>query len=252
MPDTENKLLLVTGGSRGIGAAVAKLAAEAGWTVALTYRAAKDEAMAVVSDIERAGGRASAHQCDTAERASIRAMFEDIDTLGVPLRGVANNAGMVNLAKPFMDKDAEEIERLYAVNTLGATLVIHAAAKRMAKSRGGAGGSIVTTSSIASRLGGAGASVEYSASKAAMDCLTFGLGAELASDGIRVNAVRPGIIDTDIHADIGMPNRVEKIGNTLPMGRAGTPEEVARTILFLLSDDASYVSNAILDVSGGR
>ncbi|MER0238959.1 SDR family oxidoreductase [Fulvimarina sp. MAC8] len=252
MSNTSSKLLLVTGGSRGIGAAVAKLAAQAGWTVALTYRAAKDEAMGVVASIEEEGGSASAHQCDTAERASIRAMFEDIDKLGIPLRGLANNAGMVNLAKPFMDKDAEEIERLYAVNTLGATLVIHAAAKRMAKSRGGNGGAIVTTSSLASRLGGAGSSVEYGASKAAMDCLTFGLGRELAGDGIRVNAVRPGIIDTEIHTDIGMPDRAKKLADELPMGRAGTPEEVARTILFLLSDDASYVSNAILDVGGGR
>ncbi|EAU40331.1 glucose-1-dehydrogenase [Fulvimarina pelagi HTCC2506] len=252
MPDTESKLLLVTGGSRGIGAAVARLGAAAGWTVALTYRKAKDEAMDVVAAIEGDGGAASAHQCDTAERTSIRAMYEEIDTLGIPLAGVANNAGMINLAKPFMDKDAEEIERLYAVNTLGATLVIHAAAKRMAKSRGGKGGSIVTTSSIASRLGGAGASVEYSASKAAMDALTFGLGRELAGDGIRVNAVRPGIIDTDIHADIGMPDRAEAIADELPMGRAGSAEEVAKTILFLLSEEASYVSNAILDVGGGR
>ncbi|RFC62838.1 SDR family oxidoreductase [Fulvimarina endophytica] len=252
MSDHEPRLLLITGGSRGIGAALAKLAAEEGWTVALTYRSARDEAETVAAAIENSGGTASVHHCDTADQASIQALFDEIDGLGTPLRGLANNAGVINPAKPFIEKSADEIARLYAVNTVGATLVLQEAAKRMARSRGGKGGSIVTTSSIASRLGGAGASVEYSASKAAVDSLTFGLGTELAGEGIRVNAVRPGIIDTEIHADLGMPDRARKIANQLPMKRAGTADEVAKTILFLLSEDASYVSNALLDVSGGR
>lgn len=255
MPDHSRPLLLVTGGSRGIGAAVCALAARDGWDVALTYRSNRDEAERTAEAVRSNGGEATIHPCDTADRTAIEQLFAELDGAGGTLRGLVNNAGMINPGSPFIDQDPEKIARLYAVNTVGAVLVMQQAARRMAKSKGGEGGSIVNVSSIASRLGGAGASVDYSSSKGALDTATFGLGKELAREGIRVNAVRPGIIDTDIHADAGNPDRVEKLrGNydVMPTGRAGTPEEVAETILFLLSDRASYVSNALLDVSGGR
>ncbi|MCP1199193.1 SDR family oxidoreductase [Notoacmeibacter sp. MSK16QG-6] len=249
---SDKGLLLVTGGSRGIGAAVCRLASRDGWAVALTYRSAKGEAEAVAADIRRGGGTVSIHQCDTADRSSIAGLFGEIDALGIPLKGLANNAGIINPFTAFIDADPDRMERLYAVNLTGATIVLQEAAKRMAKSRGGQGGAIINTSSIASRLGGAGACVDYSASKAALDVLTFGLGRELASEGIRVNAVRPGIIETDIHSDTGNPNRVADLTDELPMKRAGSAEEVAETILFLLSERASYVSNALVDIGGGR
>ncbi|RLQ89084.1 SDR family oxidoreductase [Notoacmeibacter ruber] len=249
---TEKGLLLVTGGSRGIGAAVAKRAAKKGWTVALTYRSNRQEAEALVASIRDEGGRASCHQCDVGDEASILRLFEAIDGLDQPLRGLVNNAGIVDQASPLAAMTTERMRRVFDVNILGAFIVAREAIRRMARSDGTAGGAIVNVSSIAAKLGGAGTYVDYAASKGAIDTLTVGLGLELAGQGVRVNAVRPGIIDTDIHADAGDPQRVDRVGSSLPMQRAGEPEEVADAILYLLSDEASYVTGALLDVSGGR
>jgi NAD(P)-dependent dehydrogenase (short-subunit alcohol dehydrogenase family) len=243
--------LLITGASRGIGRAAALLAARQGWAVAVNYagnRAAADEAVAAIAET---GGRAIAVQGDVAVEADITRMFDAAEALA-PLRGVVVNAGIVGPGRRLADMEVERMRRIFEVNTLGAYLTAREAARRLATGRGGRGGSIVIVSSIAARLGSPGEYVDYAGSKAALDTLTVGLAKELASEGVRVNAVRPGLVETDIHASGGDPERARRLGATTPLGRPGRPEEIAEAIVWFLSDASSYATGSILDVSGGR
>jgi NAD(P)-dependent dehydrogenase (short-subunit alcohol dehydrogenase family) len=242
---------LVTGGSRGIGAAVARRAAAAGWTVCLSYRADGDAAARVVADIEESGGRAAAVQADMAVEADVLQAFAAADALG-PLTALVANAAIVAPQIRVDEVSAERVERLLAVNVLGPFLCCREAVRRMSTRHGGPGGSIVLVSSAASRIGGSGEYVDYAASKGAVDTLGLGLAREVTRESVRVNVVRPGIIDTEIHASGGRPDRVAELAPGYPMGRAGTADEVAAAIVWLLSDEASYCTGAFLDVAGGR
>lgn len=246
------KTILVTGGGRGIGRATAIGAGARGWAVGVNYR--RDEAAArdTVEAVEVAGGRAVAIAGDVAEEVDVAAMFDAVEDAFGSLDGLVNNAGIVDRAMPLAEMTAERLRRMFDVNLLGAFLAAREAARRMSTSRGGRGGAIVNVSSSAARLGGAGSYVDYAASKGAVDTMTIGLAQELAPEGVRVNAVRPGVIDTEIHADAGAPDRAAQAGPQIPIGRAGRAEEVAEAILWLLGDEASYVTGALLDVAGGR
>lgn len=249
---SSNGFVLVTGGSRGIGAATARLAAERGYDVCVGYRDRAESAQAVVQDCERIGVRALAVPADVAQERDVLRLFDTAaDRLG-PLGALVNNAGVLDRQSTVVDLSAERIERILAVNVLGAFLCAREAVRAMSTGNGGAGGSIVNVSSRAAVLGGAGEYVDYAASKAAVDTLTVGLSREVADQGIRVNAVRPGLIDTEIHASGGEPGRVERLSSSVPMQRGGRSEEVAEAILWLLSDQASYVTGSVIDVSGGR
>ena len=237
---------MVTGGSRGIGAATAVLAARRGYPVCVAYRSRDDAARQVVDACKATGGDALAVRADVSVEADVVALFEAAGSLG-PLHGLVNNAGVVDRHARLADMTAGRVERMLRVNTLGAILCAREAVRRMS-----AGAAIVNVSSRAAVLGGADTYVDYAASKAAVEALTVGLAREVAADGIRVNCIRPGLIDTDIHASGGVPDRVERMAPTVPMRRAGTPEEIANAIVWLLSDEASYVTGAVLDVSGGR
>lgn len=243
-------VLAVTGGSRGIGRAVAIGAAARGWDVAFTY--ASDEAAAeeTAAAVRAEGARCEALRADATSPEAAAALFDLAASLG-PVDKCVVNAGIVGPAAPLAEMEAERIARLVAVNVTGALLTAREAARRMPSAPGGPGGSIVILSSAAARLGGANTFVDYAATKGAMDTLTTGLAAELAPS-VRVNAVRPGIIDTDIHAAAGLPNRASEVGSIVPLARAGSAEETAAAILWLLSDEASYVTGAHLDVAGGR
>lgn len=250
-------LLLVTGASRGIGAAVAERAARAGWDVAVNYRRDGPAAERVANRVRAVGRRAVLLPGDVADDALVRGMFEQLHvwretgTVG-PLRGLVNNAGVVDVACRVDEMDAARLQRMFAVNVLGSFACAREALRRMSTRHGGAGGAIVNLSSAAARLGSPGQYVDYAAAKAAIDTFTVGLAREVAAEGVRVNAVRPGIIDTEIHASGGQPQRVQQLGPQTPMGRAGTADEVARSVVWLLSDDASYCTGALLDCSGGR
>ena len=239
-------VLVVTGGSRGIGAATAIIAAARGYDVCLSYRADSGAADVVVGDCEERGARALAVQSDVSVPGEVVALFDAAATLG-PLKALANNAGVVARQSRVADMTAERIQRLLAVNVTGAFLCAREAVRRMDP-----GGAIVNVSSRAAALGSPGEYVDYAASKAAVVALTVGLAKEVAADGIRVNAVRPGLIETDIHASGGEPGRVARMAPSVPMGRGGTASEVAEAVLWLLSDAASYVTGTLLDVSGGR
>jgi NAD(P)-dependent dehydrogenase (short-subunit alcohol dehydrogenase family) len=246
------KHVIVTGASRGIGRAAALACAARGWRVVVNYaqdRAAGEDVACAVEDL---GGQALLFQADVAEPDQIRAMFAAADARFGPLDGLVNNAGVVTQVSQFLDMDAERWTHLMRVNVLGAMLCAQEAARRMVFSRGGRGGAIVNISSAAARIGSPNMYVDYATSKGAIDTLTMGLGKELCADGVRVNAIRPGIIETDIHAAAGDPGRVARMAPDLPMKRAGRPQEIADAILFLLDDASSYVTGAILDVTGGR
>lgn len=247
-----SQTVLITGASRGIGRAAAILAGRRGWSVGVNYVGDRAAADATVAAIAEAGGRAVALQGDVAVEADVIAVFDAADRALGRLSGVVVNAGIVAPAARLMDMDVERMRRVFEVNTLGAYICARESARRLARSRGGQGGSIVLVSSIAARLGSPFEFVDYAGSKAAVDALTIGLAKEMATEGVRVNAVRPGLTATDIHASGGQPDRAERLGATTPMGRAGRPEEIAEAIIWFLSDAASYATGSFLDVSGGR
>jgi NAD(P)-dependent dehydrogenase (short-subunit alcohol dehydrogenase family) len=245
-------VLLVTGASRGIGAATALLAAQQGWAVAVNYTANSLAADEVVRRIRAGGGSAMAVQADVANEAQVLAMFARIDAKLGPLSGLVNNAGVVDVSARVDEMDMARWRRMFDVNVLGSMLCAREAVRRMSTRHGGSGGSIVNVSSAASRLGSPGQYVDYAAAKGAIDAFTIGLAKEVGAEGIRVNAVRPGLIETEIHASGGLPNRVQDLKHLVPMQRGGTADEVAQAIVWLLSDAASYTTMSLLDVSGGR
>ena len=247
-----DKVLLVTGGSRGIGAATARLATAQGWAVAVNYTANSLAADEVVRAIRATGGTAMAVQADVADEAQVLRMFEHIDAKFGRLTGLVNNAGVVDRGQPVAEHSVARWRRLFDINVIGSLLCAREAVRRMGTAYGGAGGSIVNLSSAAARLGSPNEYVDYAAAKAAIDAFTIGLAKEVAPQGIRVNAVRPGLIDTEIHASGGRPNRVEELKQHVPMGRGGTADEVAEVIVWLLSEAASYTTMSLIDVSGAR
>ncbi len=247
-----NKALIVTGGSRGIGAATAKLAAERGYAVCVNYRKNRAAAERVVSDIQAAGGEALAVGADVASESDVMRLFETVDARMGSLAGLVNNAGILEKQTRVEAIDAARIDRVFATNVRGAFICAREAVRRMSTKHGGAGGAIVNVSSRAAQLGAPGEYVDYAASKAALEAMTIGLAREVAGEGIRVNGVRAGIIYTEIHADGGEPGRVDRLGPGLPMQRGGDAIEVARAILWLLSDEASYSTASFIDVAGGR
>ena len=244
--------VLITGASRGIGRAAALLAAERGWSVAINYhrdaRAAEDAA----AQVRMRGARVTTVRGDVSVEADVVSVFEKARADLGPLDGVVINAGIVAPAMNLADMRAERLRRMFQVNAVGAYLCAREAARALSRARGGSGGSVVIVSSAAARLGSPGQYVDYAGSKAALDTLAIGLGKELGPEGVRVNAVRPGLIDTEIHAVSGDPDRARKLGAATPLGRAGRPQEIAEAILWLLSDAASYVTGSVIDVTGGR
>ena len=246
------RVLLITGGSRGIGAATALLAAQDGWAVAVNYASNQAAADKVVQAIQDAGGQAIAVQGDVADEAQILRMFATVDQQLGPISGLVNNAGVVDVTARVEDMSWQRLERMMRINVMGSIVCAREAIRRMSPRHGGQGGVIVNLSSVAARLGAPGQYADYAASKGAIDTFTVGLSKELAAENIRVNAVRPGVIDTDIHASGGLPNRARDLAPQIPMQRAGTAEETAQAIVWLLSDKASYVTGTCLDVTGGR
>jgi NAD(P)-dependent dehydrogenase (short-subunit alcohol dehydrogenase family) len=241
---TPRPILLVTGGSRGIGASVARLAAQQGYAVCLSYRSRADLADALVAQIRGDGGRALAVQADVAVEADVLRLFERVDAELGRITALVNNAGVIERQGRVIDMDAARLRRVFDTNVVGSVLCAREAVRRMSTARGGAGGAIVNLSSRAARLG--------SPSKGAIDTFTIGLAREVAAEGIRVNAVAPGLIETEIHASSGEPGRVERLKAGVPMQRGGHPDEVARAVLWLLSVQASYITGTVVDVSGGR
>ena len=246
------KVMIVTGGSRGIGAAVARLAAASGYAVCISYLNNRAAAGELVESITGKGLTAMAVQADVASEPDVMRLFKQVDATLGPVTALVNNAGILQKQARVEDMDAARISRIFATNVIGSFICAREAVRRMSTRHGGSGGAIVNLSSRASRLGSPGEYVDYAASKAAIDTLTIGLAKEVADEGIRVNAVSPGVIYTDIHASGGEPGRVDRVKDAIPMKRGGTPEEVARAVLWLLSDDASYTTGATIDVSGGR
>lgn len=245
-------VMIVTGGSRGIGAASARLAAKRGYDVCINYVSNRDAAASVVADVVAAGQRAIAIQGDMAVEADIVSVFEQASTELGQVTALVNNAGVLDLEGRLESFEADRIARIIDVNVTGALLCAREAVRRMSTKNGGAGGAIVNISSMAATLGGPATYLDYAASKGAIDTLTIGLSREVAAEGIRVNGVRPGIIETDIHASGGNPSRAVDLAHTVPMQRAGRPEEVAEAIIWLASDAASYVTGTSINVSGGR
>ncbi len=247
-----NPTLLITGGSRGIGAAAALRAAQQGWDVAINYTRDAAAAEHVAAQVRAAGRRALVLQADVSDEAQVLAMFATVDKDFAPLRGLVNNAGVVDHPARVDQMSLQRLMRMFAINLTGSFLCAREAVKRMSTKHGGAGGVIVNLSSAAARLGSPGQYVDYAAAKAGIDTFTLGLAREVATEGIRVNAVRPGIIDTDIHASGGLPDRAKQVAPVVPMQRAGSADEVAQAIVWLLSDASSYTTGAVLDVTGGR
>ncbi|MNF78513.1 Glucose 1-dehydrogenase [compost metagenome] len=246
------QVMLITGASRGIGAATARLAAQRGYALGINYRQQRDAAEALVREIEAGGGRALALCADVGDETQVLRMFETLDREFGRLDVLVNNAGMLERQMRLEDMDVARLDRVLRANVVGSFLCAREAIKRMSTRHGGQGGAIVNLSSIAARLGAPNEYIDYAAAKGAIDSMTLGMAKELAADGIRVNAVRPGVIRTEIHASGGEPGRVERVRQSVPMGRGGEAEEVASAILWLAGEEASYTSGALLDVAGGR
>ncbi len=246
------KVMIVTGGARGIGAAIARLAAANGYAVCVNYLRNQSDADDVVTSITENGGEAIAIQANVSVEDEVIRLFEHVDASLGGVSALVNNAGILEKQARIEDMDFERICRVFSVNVFGSFMCSREAVRRMSTKHGGDGGAIVNISSRASRLGSPGEFVDYAASKAAIDTLTIGLAKEVAAEGIRVNAVRPGVIYTDIHASGGEPQRVDRVKAAIPMKRGGYPEEVAKAVLWLLSEDSSYTTGAFIDVSGGR
>ena len=244
--------VLVTGASRGIGAAAALACARQGWDVAVNCARDTAAAEAVAAQVRALGRRAIVIQADVADEAAVLAMYARVDAELGPLHGLVNNAGVIDVQARVQNMSVARLQRMFGINVVGNIVCAREALKRMSTAHGGQGGSIVNLSSVAAKLGAPGWYVDYAASKGAIDSFTIGLAREVATEGVRVNAVRPGIIDTDIHASGGQPNRAHESAALIPMQRPGTSEEVAAAIVWLLSDEARYVTGTILDVSGGR
>lgn len=247
-----DRILLVTGGSRGIGAATALWAASHGFAVAVNYASNSTAADAVVQQIRDAGGRAIVVQADVSDEAQVLRMFEQVDASLGRITALVNNAGVVDVASRVDQMSLARFKRMFDINVIGTLLCAREAVRRMSFRHGGQGGSIVNVSSVAASLGAPGQYVDYAASKGAIDTFTLGLAREVATEGIRVNAVRPGVIDTDIHASGGQPDRAQQLSPLIPMRRPGTALEVANAIGWFLSDEASYATGTLLDVAGGR
>lgn len=246
------EVLLVTGASRGIGAATALLAARKGYAVAVNYASNEAAAAEVVAAIRASGGRAIAVQADVAHEDQVLRMFAQVDAQLGRLTALVNNAGVVDRSQRVDEMSVERLRRMFDINVIGSFVCAREAVRRMSTRHGGRGGAIVNVSSAASRLGSPAQYVDYAAAKGAIDVLTVGLAKEVGGEGIRVNAVRPGLIETDIHASGGLPNRVRELQHQVPMQRGGTAEEVAQAIVWLLSPEASYTTMSLVDVSGGR
>jgi NAD(P)-dependent dehydrogenase (short-subunit alcohol dehydrogenase family) len=246
------QVLLVTGASRGIGAATAVLAAAKGYAVAVNYVANEAAAQQVVQRIRDHGGEALAIAGDVAQESDVLRMFAEVDAKLGRLTALVNNAGVVDVSARVEDMSVERLKRMFDINVLGTILCAREAVRRMSTRHGGSGGAIVNVSSAAARLGSPGQYVDYAAAKGAVDAFTIGLAKEVAGEGIRVNAVRPGLIETEIHASGGLPDRVKQLQHLVPMQRGGTAEEVAQAVLWLLAPEASYTTMSLVDVSGGR
>ncbi len=246
------KALLVTGGSRGIGAAVCRMAARDGYDVAFSYAGRADAANAVAAEIQAIGRKAVAIRSDIAEPNQVVSLFDQAAKEIGYIDAFVSNAGIIHKASPLADIPLEEIKRIIDVDLTAHLVCLREAVRRMAKSRGGRGGAVVTISSMASELHGIGGFVPYAAAKGGIDVLTMGLGKEVAGDGIRINGLRPGLIDTDMQDDTGIENRIARLAANVPMGRGGAATEVAEAVLWLLSDKASYVTATLFNVSGGR
>ena len=244
------KVIVVTGGSRGIGASIAKYAGRAGYKVCVNYRTRADKAEEVVSTIAAEGGEARALQADVSKEEEVVRMFTEVDSAFGTVSALANNAGI--MAVDFVeDMTAENLNRLWAINITGSFLCAREAIRRMARKHGGSGGVIVNLSSIAGKKGGRGQRVHYAASKGAINTMTIGLATEVAGEGIRVNAVLPGLVDTDMHGPWGGKKRIDTIGPTIPLGRAGVPDDVGAAVIWLMSDEASFITGALLEIGGG-
>jgi NAD(P)-dependent dehydrogenase (short-subunit alcohol dehydrogenase family) len=246
------KSVLITGGGRGIGAATAKLCAARGWPVAINYAGNQKSAEATADAVRAAGAKAITIKGDVSVEEDVIRMFDETQSAFGALQGVVINAGIAGLSLPLADIPLERLRRMFDVNSLGAYLCAREAARRLPLDKGGQGGSVVLLSSVAAKLGSPFDFVDYAGSKAAVDTLTVGLAKELGKQGVRVNAIRPGLIETEMQAASGDPDRAQRLGPGTPIGRAGVPSEIAEAVVFLLSDAASYITGAILDVSGGR
>ncbi|CAM4206611.1 3-oxoacyl-[acyl-carrier-protein] reductase FabG [Comamonas aquatilis] len=249
---SRRKVALITGGSRGIGAATALLAAAQGWDVLISYQSQQAAAEAVVAQARALGANAHAVQADVGEEAQVLKLFGALDERFDSLDALVNNAGVVDVAQTVAEYSLQRLERMFRVNTVGAFVCAREAVLRMSIRRGGRGGAIVNVSSIAARLGAPGQYVDYAASKGAVDVLTLGLAKEVAAEGIRVNAVRPGLIETDIHASGGQPDRVQRLAPNIPMQRGGTAQEVADAIVWLMGDGSHYTTGSLIEISGGN
>lgn len=252
MSTTPKRSVLVTGGGRGIGAATSLLCAQHGWAVAVNYTSGEAAAAAIVAQIRAAGGTALAVQADVSDEAQVLAMFASIDRELPPLGALVNNAGVVDVQARVDVMSLPRWQRMFAINVFGSFLCAREALKRLSTKHGGQGGAIVNLSSAASRIGAPGQYVDYAAAKGAIDVFTMGLAKEVALEGVRVNAVRPGIIETEIHASGGLPDRAKQMAPLVPMQRAGSADEVAQAIFWLMSDASSYTTGSIVDVTGGR